>query len=57
MILTNPCPKEENYAALFLKQVEKTPSNLAVEHNDTKLTYAELYKKVKNYQNIYRVMG
>lgn len=40
-----PLPASHTYIPLFEEQVEKTPSNIAVVHDDTALTYRQLNDK------------
>ncbi len=40
-----PVPVEHSFIDLFQRQVVQTPDNVAVVHNDSRLTYAELDKR------------
>ena len=42
---------------LLSKQAEKTPNNIAIEYNDTKITYQELHVKVNQFAHYLEAQG
>ena len=50
-------PKDKTIVQLFEEQVEKTPDNIAVVFEDTRLTYKELNEKANSFSNYLKSMG
>ncbi|WP_312653312.1 non-ribosomal peptide synthetase [Aminipila sp.] len=50
-------PKDKTLQKLFEEQVKKTPDNIALIHNDVKMTYRELNRKSNQLANYLRSKG
>lgn len=47
----HPCVRDKTISDIFEEQVEKTPNNVAISHEETKLTYKELNEKANRLAN------